>query len=132
MTNKMTNKKALTACIELLTTGETVADPDAIVEKLTAMVAALEKKSTGERKPTAKQTENAVIRAQVVDFINENAQGNGFTCADLIKACPVLEGKSNQYVSAILRQAVLAGEISKGSVKRRTYFAPVGVYEMGE
>ena len=44
------------------------------------------------------------------------------------EACPAVEGKSNQYVSALMRQAVLAGEISKGTVKRRTYFAPVGVY----
>jgi hypothetical protein len=35
---------------------------------------------------------------------------------------------SSQKVSAILRQAVMAGEISKGTVKRVTYFAPVGVY----
>lgn len=121
-TEKMTNRKALTYCIDNYDL------PADVAEKLTAMVAALDKKSTAERKPTAKQGENATVRAAVVEFINDNAEGDGFTCSDLIKVCPAVEGKSNQYVSAILRQAVLAGEVSKGTVKRRTYFAPVGVY----
>ena len=121
-TEKMTNRKALTYCIDNYDL------PADVAEKLTAMVAALDKKSTAERKPTTKQGENAAVRAAVVEFINENAEGDGFTCSDLIKVCPAVEGKSNQYVSAILRQAVLAGEVSKGTVKRRTYFAPVGVY----
>ena len=122
MANKMTNKMALNYVLENCEL------PTEIADKLTAMVAALEKKNSGERKPTAKQNENAVIRAALVEFINENAEGDGFTCADLLAACPAVEGRSNQYVSALLRQAVLAGEVSKGTVKRRTYFAPVGVY----
>ena len=122
MANKMTNKMALNYVLENCEL------PTEIADKLTAMVAALEKKNSGERKPTAKQNENAVVRAALVEFINENAEGDGFTCADLLAACPAVEGRSNQYVSALLRQAVLAGEVSKGTVKRRTYFAPVGVY----
>lgn len=121
-TEKMTNRKALTYALEHCDL------PADVAEKFTAMIAALDKKSTAERKPTAKQSENEGVRAAVVEFINENAEGDGFTCSDLIKVCPAVEGKSNQYVSAILRQAVLAGEVSKGTVKRRTYFAPVGVY----
>lgn len=121
-TDKMTNRKALTYAIENCDL------PTEVAEKFTAMIAALDKKSAAERKPTSKQTENEGVRAAVVEFINENAEGDGFTCSDLIKVCPAVEGKSNQYVSAILRQAVLAGEVSKGTVKRRTYFAPVGQY----
>ena len=121
-TEKMTNRKALTYAIENCDL------PTEVAEKFAAMIAALDKKSAAERKPTSKQTENEGVRAAVVEFINENAEGDGFTCSDLIKVCPAVEGKSNQYVSAILRQAVLAGEVSKGTVKRRTYFAPVGQY----
>lgn len=122
MNEKMTNRKALTYAIENCDL------PADVKEKLTAMVAALDKKSSGERKPTQKQLDNAVVRATLVEYINENAEGDGFTCSDLIKTCPAVEGQSNQYVSAILRQAVLAGEISKGTVKRKTYFAPAGQY----
>ena len=121
-TEKMTNRKALTYAIDNCDL------PADVREKFEAMLTALDKKSTAERKPTAKQTENEAVRSAVVEFINDNAEGDGFTCSDLIKVCPAVEGKSNQYVSAILRQAVLAGEISKGTVKRRTYFAPVGQY----
>lgn len=124
MTNKMTNRKALEYVLS------NCAVPAEVEDKLSAMIAALDRKNSAERKPTAKQTANEGVRIALVEFINENSEGDGFTCADLLKACPAVEGKSNQYVSAILRQAVLAGEISKGSVKRRTYFAPVGVYEV--
>ena len=123
-TEKMTNRKALTYAIEKCDL------PADVREKFEAMVAAIDKKNGAERKPTAKQTENEAVRSALVEFINDNAEGDGFTCSDLIKVCPAVEGKSNQYVSAILRQAVTAGEISKGTVKRRTYFAPVGVYEV--
>ena len=121
-TEKMTNRKALTYVIDNCDL------PADVREKFEAMIVALDKKSTAERKPTAKQTENEAVRSAVVEFINDNAEGDGFTCSDLIKVCPAVEGKSNQYVSAILRQAVLAGEVSKGTVKRRTYFAPAGQY----
>ena len=123
-TEKMTNRKALTFALENYDL------PAEVAEKFTAMIAALDKKNGAERKPTAKQTANEAVRAALVEFINDNfTEGeNGFTCGDLIKVCPAVEGQSNQYVSAILRQAVLAGEVSKGSVKRRTYFAPFGVY----
>lgn len=123
-TEKMTNRKALTYAIENCDL------PADVREKFKAMVAAIDKKNGAERKPTAKQTENEGVRTALVEFINENSEGDGFTCSDLLKVCPAVEGKSNQYVSAILRQAVTAGEISKGTVKRRTYFAPVGVYEV--
>ena len=121
-TTKMTNRKALAYVVENCDL------PADVAEKLSAMIAALDKKSTAERKPTAKQNENEAVRHALVEFINDNAEGDGFTVSDLLKSCPIVEGKSNQYVSAILRQAVLAGEVSKGTVKRRTYFAPAEVY----
>ena len=127
MTDKMTNRKALAYALENCDL------PEAVAAKFTAMIVALDKKSGAERKPTARQTENAAVRAEIVDYINDNyIAGDGYTVSDLIKECPAVEGKSNQYVSALLRQAILAGELSKGSVKRRTYFAPVGVYAVAE
>lgn len=125
MTDKMTNRKALAYVLENCDL------PTEVAEKVEKMIAQLDKKSSAERKPTARQAENAVVRAEIVDYINENyTEGSdGYTVTDLIKECPAVEGKSNQYVSALLRQAIQAGSLSKGSVKRRTYFAPVGVYE---
>ena len=118
MTTKMTNKKALEFVLSNCTL------PTDVSDKLSAMVAAIERKNGAERKPTAKQNENAVLRAALVEFVNENAEDNGFTVTDLIKSCPAVEGMSQQKVSAILRQAVLGGELSKVSIKRRTHFVP--------
>ena len=125
MTDKMTNRKALAYALENCDL------PVEVRAKFEKMIEQLDKKSGAERKPTARQTENAVVRAEIVEFINENfTEGSdGFTVSDLLKVCPAVEGDSNQHVSALLRQAIQAGELSKGSVKRRTYFAPVGVYE---
>ena len=105
---------------------------DEVVERLTALQTTLEKKAGAERKPTARQEANANLRTTLVEFINENATDDGFTVTDLLKQCPAVEGDSNQHVSALLRQAVAKREISKGTVKRRTYFAPVGVYPFTE
>lgn len=118
---KMTYVKAIENAIQGNLTTE-------VVDKLTALKQSLVKKAGAERKPTAQQIANENLRATLVEFINENAEGDGFTVTDILKQCPAVEGDSNQHVSAILRKAVKAKEISKGSVKRRTYFAPVGVY----
>lgn len=113
-TSKMTNRKALTFALENCSL------PADVAEKFEAMIAAIDKKNSGERKPTAKQTANADLRAQFVAYIGENFEGEGVTCGAIAKAFDL----SPQKVSAILRQAILAGEISKHSVKRVTYFTP--------
>ena len=123
MTKRMTYSQAITNAINGNLTTETI-------ERLTALKVQLDKKAGAERKPTAKQQANETLRAELVEFINENFEGDGFTVTDILKECPAVAGDSNQHVSAVLRQAVQKGEISKGSVKRRTYFAPIGVYEM--
>lgn len=124
-TKKMTYAQAVRRAIEGTITPE-------VIEKLEALEASLLKKTGANRKPTAKQKENAELQATLVEFINANAEGDGFTVTDLLKECPAVEGDSNQHVSAILRKAVQAKEICKGSVKRRTYFAPVGTYPFAD
>ena len=103
-----------------------------VIDRLIALKQSFEKKAGAERKPTKQQKANADLRMVLVDFINENFEGDGFTVTDILKQCPAVEGDSNQHVSAILRKAVQEREISKGSVKRRTYFAPVGVYPFAD
>ena len=121
----MTKKMTYVSAIENAINGNLTTE---VIDKLTALKQSLEKKAGATRKPTARQTANENLRATLVEFINENSEGDGFTVTDILKQCPEVEGDSNQHVSAILRKAVKAREISKGSVKRRTYFAPVGVY----
>ena len=48
------------------------------------------------------------------------------------KATAERKPTAKQTANAETRAALVAGEISKGSVKRRTYFAPIGTYETEE
>ena len=113
---KITNKSALLYAIDNL--------PDApaeIAEKWRAMVAQLEKKNAAPRKITAKQEANEVVKETIADFLTTHAD-KGYTCSDLLKEVPELEGKSTQYVSALMRSLLISGVVSKYTDKRKTYF----------
>ena len=115
-TTKITNRVALTYAIKHLTDA-----PDEIIEKLTNMVAALDKKNASPKKQTAQQEHNEALKAEIVAFLIDRA-GESFTVSDLQKSIPSLAGDSNQHVSALMRQIVLAGDVEKYTNKRRTYF----------
>ena len=126
MTNtKMTNRKALEYVLE-----NCKPLPIDVVEKLEKMIVALDRKNTSDRKPTSKQVANAAVLDEIVNYISdhpccpsdEGAERGGWTCSELIQAVPALAGKSSQYVSALMRQAVEAGRVSKFTHKRQTLF----------
>ena len=112
---KMTNVKALdfvlTNCSDL---------PSEVVDKLNAMKASFEKKSSAERKPTATQQENMGYKQ---DILNLLADGNKYTITDLIKNVPSLHELSNQRVSAIVRQLTQSNEvIREEDAQRKAWF----------
>ena len=113
---KITNKSALLYAIENLPEA-----PAEIVEKWHTMVAQLEKKNAAPRKITAKQEANEVVKEAIADFLSAHTD-NGYTCSDLLKEVPELEGKSTQYVSALMRSLQISGVVSKYTDKRKTYF----------
>lgn len=115
-TSKMTNRNALTIAIAAI--GDT--NPEAVA-KLTKMIEQLDKKNAAPKKLTAQQEKNEILKGEIVGFLAENAS-TGFTVSDLLKAVPVLDGDSNQHVSALLRQLVEAKSVTKYTDKRRTYF----------
>lgn len=120
MTNeKMTNRKALTYAINHLSDA-----PQDVLDKLTNMVAQLDKKNASPKKLTAQQEKNLSIGAEITDFLFDH-EGEGFTVSDLLKSVPSCEGDSNQHVSAIMRSLVLGGSVEKYTDKRRTYFRAV-------
>jgi len=120
-TERMTNRKAINFVLENYDV------PTEVEAKFRSMLSALDRKSSAERKPTAKQVENAGLRAVIVDFIKANAEGTengGFTVTELIKSIDEIAECSNQKVSAILRLAVEDKVLVRKSVKRHTYFCP--------
>lgn len=116
---KTTNKTALLYAIENLPNA-----PQDITDKLTAMVAALDKKNASPKKLTAQQEKNEVVKTAIHAFLLDNAP-QGFTCSDIIKSVPDCEGDSNQHVSALMRALRLDGKVESYTDKRRTYFKAV-------
>lgn len=121
--NKLTNKKVLEISIKAIeTSGFSTSDfkTDEIVEKLKKMLVQTEKKSGGERKPTAKQEANKKLEVIIFDYLT--AQTEGKTVTDMMKEIPELEGMSNQKVSALVKSLKDDGIIVKEVIKGRSYF----------
>ena len=81
----------------------------------------LAKKNTADKKPTAQQEANAVIKSSVLTAL---ADGEKRTVSDLLKMVPDLpDTMTNQRMSAIVRQMVDAGEVIRTEDKRKAYFS---------
>lgn len=114
---KMTNKAALNYVLDNFDLPEDVAD------KLSTMVVQLEKKSGAERKPTARQIENAKL-AEVIQGQFES--GVSYSVSDILKTFTGLpEDMSCQRLSGILTKLVDAGTVQRELVKRVPYFSIV-------
>ena len=87
----------------------------------------LAKKNTSEKKPTAKQTQNEGIKANILSVLTD---GKVMTVTDLLKNVPDLpEDMTNQRMSALLRQMYNKDNLSDPAYpltrieeKRKAYF----------
>lgn len=77
------------------------------------------KKNSAERKPTAKQVENASIKDAIMAWMNE---GVLYTCAEVTKVCPACEGLSVNRVSALLSQLGKDGLLVVTEDKRKHFY----------
>ena len=125
---KLTQKVALEAAIvalsandtQVYTMGEAQFPVGEIKEKLVAMIEALDKKSTGEKKLTEQQVANLGYKSDMMALL---ADGKARTATEILNGVPTFpEGMTNQRVSALLRQLFLDGKVSKETVKGKTYF----------
>jgi hypothetical protein len=87
----------------------------------------LEKRNSkgGDRKPTAKQTENADLKTVILEFLADR-EDEKFSITDMWKNIPVLADNpemSNQRISAIVRQLVLDKLVVREEIKRKAYFS---------
>ncbi len=117
MTEKMTYRKALDYAIANLP----VDAPAEVTDKLNALIAQRDKKAASPKKLTAAQEANIGVKDAIMYFLSANTE-TGFTCSDLLKLVPELEGRSNQYASALMSQLFKDGKVTKYTEKRRTYF----------
>lgn len=125
MTNstKMTNSIALATAIEALSADAKYAE---VIEKLTNIKASIDKKNAykGEKKPTAKQTENEGLKTDILAYLETVDKA---TITDLIKNVPSLADLSNQKVNAIVRQLKEDNILKREEIKRKAYFSLVSV-----
>ena len=80
----------------------------------------LAKKNSAEKKPTAVQVANDGIKTDILDGMVE---GTLYTITDLIKTIPALAELTNQRVSALIRQMVADGVVTRTEDKRKAYFS---------
>ena len=83
-------------------------------------LAQVEKKNSAERKPTAKQVENAGIKGAILEWMEEDTQ---YTAADVAKTCPACEGLTVQRVSAMLTQLGKDGLLTVTEEKRKHFYS---------
>lgn len=96
------------------------ADP-MLSEFIAHEVELLAKKNSAEKKPTAQQEANAVIKQNVLTAL---ADGEKRTVSDLLKMVPDLpDTMTNQRMSALVRQMVDAGLVVRTEDKRKAYFS---------
>ena len=79
----------------------------------------LEKKKSGERKPTATQTANKGLKTAIVNFMEE---GKMYTITDFIKNVEECAELSTPKVSALVTQLKNAGIVDRVEEKRKAYF----------
>ena len=95
---------------------------DDLVEFVDGRVAQLDKKNSAERKPTAKQVENAGFKADILAYMEPDTQ---YLSADLAKSVPsiVAAGISGNRVTAMLTQLVNDGTLVRTEDKRKNYYS---------
>ena len=102
----------------LLSLSEVQANAD-LVAFIEHEIELLDKKNSGEKKPTAQQTANEVIKQGI---INGMQKGRLYTVTELIKEVAECNELTNQRVSALLRQLISEGKVVKTVDKRKSYF----------
>ena len=112
--NKMTQRDYFN---EVITLAEQNDRAD-LVEFAKGRIALLDKKASA-KKPTKTQEENVAIKAEIQSVLTSE----GVTVSELQSKSEVLAGLSNQRVSALLRQMIAEGVVSKVVDKKKSYFS---------
>lgn len=80
----------------------------------------LDKKNSADKKPTAQQAANEVVKA---DILAKMVPNQLYTATEVQKMCGI---ESNQRATALLTQLKNAGMVVKTEDKRKSYFSIAG------
>ena len=117
MAPKMTKKDCFNALLQMTE----VQSNQTIVDFINHELELLAKKNSAEKKPTATQLANDGFKSAILARMGVNPD-QLFTITDLIKSVPEISDLTNQRVSAIVRQMVEAGSITRVEDKRKAFF----------
>lgn len=78
------------------------------------------KSSSGDKKMTPAQIENENIKATILEILADS--GIKMTISEMQKADERLEDYTNQKMSALLKQLIDSGKVTKSMDKRKAYF----------
>lgn len=116
MTNKkLTKKDHFNALLAL----EEVKENQALVDFISHELELLSKKNTADRKPTAAQKENEVVKEIILAALTTEPT----SITDLQKKDASLAEISNQKISALLRQLILDQKAVRTEDKKKALFA---------
>ena len=118
MSKKMTHKDYFSA---LLNMAEVKAYPG-MEDFITGRISALEKKASAPHKETEQDKVKSGIKASVLTFLQDNPDKQ-YTITQMMKEVPGLPADiSNQKLTALVRQLLLAELVDKVVEKRVSYF----------
>jgi len=119
MTKKMTKRDYFTILRNAYPT--TADNYNEVIAFIDHELELLARKNTSEKKPTAVQQANNVLKSAILEGMEENRL---YTITEIIKDIPACADLSNQRVSAVVRQMYDCAEptIEKVVEKRRSYF----------
>ena len=109
--DKMTNRKALDYVLENCDL------PSEVSEKLSAMLVALDKKSSGTRKPTANQIANEGLKEAILNAMEQN---HLYRVMELAKLVGI---ESPAKCSALVKQLKDSGAVKRTEDKGVAYFS---------
>lgn len=113
-TTKTTNKSALTYILENCEL------PVDVAEKVQGMLAQLEKRSSAERKPSARQIENEKLKVEILKAMSADRK---YSVGEMIKEFSFFPADiTPQRVSALMTQLAEAKEVEREVVKRKVLF----------
>ena len=115
-TTKTTNKSALNYVISHY--GEEL--PSEVLDKLEVMLIQLDKRSAAERKPSARQLENEVLKGQILETMEPN---RWYSISEMVKEFLFFPTDiTPQRCSALMSQLADAGKVKREVVKRKVLF----------
>ncbi len=100
---------------------EYVAENEELVEFVNHEIELLNKKSGSLKKPTARQTENVALTADIVTTLT--VEDRPMTIKEIIAATPSLAEITNQRVTHMLTALRNEGKVQRDYIKKVAYFS---------